>query len=348
MARSPETAPTGTRTWLDPAWRDEALAWAETSLNLVGRRIDGPVEQPHVRPWSTAFRLPTDGGPAWFKATAPANAHEGPLLEVFRSRGARHVLLPLAVHPDRPWMLFDDGGPTLRQTRPGGDGDHDLTAWERILPEYAALQRSLEIEEAVAAMFAAGTPDGRPDTLPAELERLLDDDAAWARLPADERDAGVAARGRLRATLPVIGTLAAELAASPVPPTVQHDDLHGGNVLVGPAGDRIFDWGDAVVAHPFATLAVTFNSIAHKTGLPPADPAFARLEAVYLEAWTDVVPTAELRRAVALAKVFACVGRSLAWERALRGLDDDETEGFADGVAGWLVEFDDRLARLTR
>ena len=38
----------------------------------------------------------------------------------------------------RGWILFDDAGPTLRATRPDGHGDHDLAAWERILPEYAA------------------------------------------------------------------------------------------------------------------------------------------------------------------------------------------------------------------
>ena len=138
-------APTGKRTWLDPAWQAEALGWAERTLAGLGRRIDGPVEQPHVRPWSTAFRIPTDRGPAWLKATGPGPAYEGPLLDVFAARGVRRVPLPLAVHPDRPWLLLDDAGPTLRQTRPDGTGDHDLAAWERILAEYAELQRSLDI-----------------------------------------------------------------------------------------------------------------------------------------------------------------------------------------------------------
>ena len=94
-----------------------------------------------------------------------------------------------------------------------------------------------------------------------------------------------------------MAALADELAALGIAASVQHDDLHGGNVLVGPDGDRFFDWGDAVVAHPFGTLTVTFNSIAHKLELPPDDPAFARLEAVYLEAWDGVAPRADLQRA---------------------------------------------------
>ena len=340
--------PTGARTWLDPAWRDDALGWAEAMLATLGRRIVGQVEQPHVRPWSTAFRIPTEGGTTWFKATGPGPAHEGPLLEVFRARGVDHVLLPLAVHPDRPWILFDDGGPTLRQTRSDGTGDHDLVAWERILREYAVLQRSLESDEDVAAMFAAGVPDGRPEALPGELARLLDDDAAWDRLHDDDREEGRVVRARLPALLPQIASAARELTTTGVQPSVQHDDLHGGNILVGPAGDRFFDWGDAIVAHPFSTLTVTFNSIAHKTGLSHDDSAFERLEAVYLEAWADVASPAALARAARLARVFGCVNRALNWERALVDVAATELVEFGDSVAGWLIEFDGRFEAVTR
>jgi aminoglycoside phosphotransferase (APT) family kinase protein len=136
-----------------------------------------------------------------------------------------------------------------------------------------------------------------------------------------------------------------ELAAIGIPATVQHDDLHGGNIVVGPDGERFFDWGDAVVAHPFATLNVTFNSIAHHTGRTPADPAFVRLRDVYLEAWSDVASRDALVVASMLARDLGCIGRALAWERALRDLDPGEMDGHGDAVAGWLVEFTERLAR---
>lgn len=301
-----------------------------------------------MRPWSTAFRIPTDDGTAWFKATGPGPAHEGPLLEVFRARGIRHVLLPLAVHPDRPWILFDDGGPTLRQARPDGTGDFDLVAWERILREYAALQRSLESDDAVAAMFAAGVPDGRPEALPGELARLLAEASWWDCLQEDDREEGRIARDRLPGILLDVETAAAQLTAIGVRPSVQHDDLHGGNILVGPAADRFFDWGDAIVAHPFSTLTVTFNSIADKTGLSQDDLAFERLESVYVEAWAGVASPADLARAARLARVFGCVNRALNWERALREVSGEELAEFGDSVAGWVIEFTNRFDALTR
>ncbi|MEP6639136.1 MAG: phosphotransferase [Chloroflexota bacterium] len=315
----------------------------EAELAGMGRAVTGPPDQRHVRPGSTAMWIPTDRGAVWFKASGPGAAHEGPLLEVFRRRGVAYVLLPLAIHPTQPWLLLEDGGTTMRGTRPDGTGDHDLAAWERILREYAALQRSLEGLDAVADMLAAGAPDGRPDRLADELERLLDDDRPWSRVLPDERDVADRARARLRATIDLIRARATDLAASGIAATVQHDDLHDGNILVGSAGDRFFDWGDAIVANPFGTLTTTFNSIAHKTGMSLEDPAFVRLRDVYLEAWSGVLAAADLLDVTALARDLACIGKSLAWERAFIDLEPDEMGDRGDSVAGWLMELAERL-----
>jgi hypothetical protein len=125
--------------------------------------------------------------------------------------------------------------------------------------------------------------------------------------------------------------------------SIQHDDFHGDNLFVGPDGDRFFDWGDAVVAHPFMTLTTTFNSIAHKTDRRLDDPVFARLQDVYLEAWTDDLPLAGLVEVADLSRLLGCIGKALAWERSLLGLVPTEMGGHGDAVAGWLVEFEERL-----
>jgi hypothetical protein len=197
-------------------------------------------------------------------------------------------------------------------------------------------------------MLAAGVPDGRPERLTGDLVRLLDDDGAWARLQDADGDEGRTTRSRLRQQYSEVAERAVGLASIGIAPSVQHDDLHGGNILVGPAGDRFFDWGDAVVAHPFSTLTVTFNSIAHRTGLSQNDPAFERLEAVYLEAWADVAPPPALARAARLARGFGCLNRALNWERALIGVADEELAEFGDSIAGWVIEFADRFEAVSR
>ena len=42
--------------------------------------------------------------------------------------------------------------------------------------------------------------------------------------------------------------------------TVQHDDLHDGQVFLGAGMHQVLDWGDACVSHPF-TLAVTLEGV---------------------------------------------------------------------------------------
>ena len=339
----------GARTWLDPVWKAEALGWATAELAALGSsggRPDRAAARPAV---VDRAAHPDRRGDAWFKATGPGPAYEGALLELFRTLGVRHVVLPITVHPARPWLLFDDAGPTLRATRPDGHGDHDLarvgTDPRRIRARSSGRSRAHRPER---RWWPRAHRTSARIGCPRELDRLLDDDVAWARITPDESTAADAARIRLQAALPAIRAVAGELATAGVAATIEHGDFHGGNIVVGREGDRFFDWGDAAVAHPFATLTTTFNSIAHKTGRRLDDAVFDRLQDAYLEAWTDVLPAAALRELAGTSRLLGCIDKALAWERSLMGLEDGEMDGHGDAVAGWLVEFDERLRARTQ
>ena len=77
-------------------------------------------------------------------------------------------------------------------------------------------------------------------------------------------------REALRADLPRIEALCAELAAFGIGPSIQHDDLNDGNVYVHDGAYRIMDWGDACVSHPFHTLTVALRATAWRWGWNPA------------------------------------------------------------------------------
>jgi hypothetical protein len=100
-----------------------------------------------------------------------------------------------------------------------------------------------------------------------------------------------------------------------------------------------------VVAHPFATLTVTLNAIAHITGLAPEAPDLRRVRDAYLEAWTDVYPRASLDPIVELALDRGRIGRAAAWARALGGLAPDEMDGQGGASAAWLTDLVERLDR---
>jgi hypothetical protein len=279
------------------------------------------------------FKVPTTAGTHWFKANAVGMAHEAALVEVLARRVPAQVLAPVAIDTEQGWLLLPDGGPTLRDVEGSAA---DLTLWEQMLVEYAGFQRSLE--PWVAELLAAGAPDGRPGQLPQVRAALLAD----RELVLLGRPQGLTEQQHadLVAGAPAYALLCAELAAVGVPATLQHDDLHDHNVFVPvePGGPlRIFDWGDAVVGHPFGTLLITLRVVSAGTGLPYGAPELLRLRDAYLEAWTDEWDRATLEESCRLALRVGGVLRADCCRRALLEATAGGRAEFGDWVAHWLL-----------
>ncbi|GAB1339419.1 phosphotransferase [Streptomyces sp. E-15] len=285
--------------WERESWRAAALDWVGGLLAARGLVVDG-APWVRLRPWSVLMRVPLAGrAPVWFKASPPAGAFEGPLTAALARWAPGQVLCPLAVDAGRGWMLLPDGGESFRTVldrEPVGPRE-----WEALLRQYAGLQYDLvpyadEIER-------LGVPAARTADLPEVFDGLV---AANPALGPDER-------ARLEGLRPRLADWCAELAAVGVPDTLDHADLHDGQ-LFRPAPGRFtfFDWGDAAVSHPFAGLRVTAERARDRYG-PRVLP---RLLDAYLEPWTATGRTsAELRRAADLAWRLSSLGRAAAWGR---------------------------------
>ncbi len=62
--------------------------------------------------------------------------------------------------------------------------------------------------------------------------------------------------------MPRVEATCRELVAYVIPETIQHDDLHDGQVFVSERALSHFDWGDSCVSHPFHSLTVILRMIA--------------------------------------------------------------------------------------
>jgi len=268
----------------------------------------GAIETVHERPWATVSCVPLAGGVAWFKACGPIQSFEPRLTAELHARWPDRVAEVLGHDERRAWLLLADAG------RPVGVLGNPPQAWLSALPPYAELQRG----EAVHARehLAHGVPDLRLATLPARYEELL-----AADLPVTPEEAG-----RLRGFTSRLTGLCDELAAYDVPETIQHDDLHHANLYLRDGCLRVLDWGDASIAHPFASLVVTFRFLEERTGLMPGDPWFARLRDAYLEPWGRNLGGAFALaiRVGTFARAIACLRQRIAIPADQRPLFDSD------------------------
>ncbi|MBT2481861.1 aminoglycoside phosphotransferase family protein [Streptomyces sp. ISL-94] len=313
--------------WRDPAWRAEALGWVEESLALrdLKRASGGQSLDVRVRPWSVVVRVPVENGPpVWFKANPKASVFEPALVRALHQWVPGQVLEPVAVSPERGWMLFPDGGELL-----GGRAD-EPAVWEQAMLQYAVLQRTVSAHQNELAGF--GVPDLRPSVLAPVFGMLthriggLDDGVHGALSQMSSR----------------FGEWCAELNGSGIAATIDHSDLQEGQLFGHGTGRYVFhDWDAASLAFPFASLLVVARVIRRRFGADRAPAVLARIRDVYLEPWTDDGHSMEeLRRLADLATRVSPVGqalRALTPGRMFPGTDADlramHSVGVQEGLA---------------
>jgi aminoglycoside/choline kinase family phosphotransferase len=259
------------------------------------------VEVVHDAPWSRVLRVPTADEDLYLKQCAPVQAFEVPLTVALAARWPDRVPQVVAADTERAWLLLRDAGTRLRESG-------DLGTFTRALELYGELQRE---EVAHADEFLAlGVPDVRLPTVAGAYEPFFEDDRGLER---DEV-------ARLRVFAPRFHELCAELEAFGLPDSIQHDDLHDGNVFVRDGRVAIFDWGDSSVAHPLWSLVKPLRDAGDR-GLDP-EP----LVAAFLAAWTAVESEARLRVALRVAVPVGIFAYALQLRRLLGFLPAEERQ----------------------
>lgn len=127
------------------------------------------------------------------------------------------------------------------------------------------------------------------------------------------------------------------VAASGVPVSVNHDDLHSSNVCVGDGSTRVIDWGDASVMHPFGTMLATLSSIAWHAGTTIDDARVRKVRDAYLEPFSGHGDHDDLVRWVELARRTGCLSRALSYVHALEGEPEATHREHDWPVRGWLL-----------
>jgi hypothetical protein len=318
--------------WTQPGWLDQATAWVRAELDRENLHLLGPIEQPHIRPWSTVLRAPISSGDVYFKAVPPLLKHEVAVTEALARWRPDCIPHIRATDLERGWMLMSDSGTRLRDIiRP----TQDISPWLDVLPLYAKLQ--IEMSSHLEALFALGAPDRSLAILPSLYELLLGD----REILRIDRTHGLTSREyeRLLDLTPRLTELCGELAKHSIPESLHHGDLHDGNIFRQHDRYIFFDWGDCSITHPFFSFRTVMVSNENSLGLAENAPEHEHLRDVFLEPWMHYESRDQLLAAFMLAQRLWMIPTALTWHRILANSDAAARETYAEPIPALLQEF---------
>lgn len=327
-----ETPISNVTRWGSEEFLDEGQSWVARAAARAGLTVTGDREQSRVRPWSSAVRFGADGGALWFKVNGVGTRHEGGLVAALAAQEPSIVPGVVAIEPERGWFLTRDAGPIMRDLLPV---EEQWSAWEEVVPRYAEAQ--VRLAEHGETVLATGVPVASPTTLPGLFRDLVEE---LGSVPVDDGGLDDDERSRLTALCRTYDGWCAELGESGVPDSIQHDDLHSGNVcwVTSPVEARVIDWGDASWGSPLATLLVLMNSLAWHAGCELDDRRVTRVRDAYLEPFTAYADRPALLHLVDLVRRTGCVTRALSYRAALAGEPVATHREHDFPVRGWLLE----------
>jgi Phosphotransferase enzyme family len=279
--------------WARPGWYAGAASWIRKHLP------DAIVEQERTWSISTVLRARTPGGDFYFKAVPVLFASEPALTRELGRRHPGSAPAVVALDVDRGWMLMRDfEGAAL------AEGDAAVLC--DAIRAYARLQ--FEWVDQVGDLYALGCPDRTLEAVEAEIDVVLGDSAAL--LPGRPGGLSPAELGGLPALAAGLRSACERLRAYGLPPTLEHGDLHAGNIRRRDDGFLVFDWSDGCVSMPFFSLVpfLEFGDIPHAREARDA----------YLGEWTAYAPLPRLVEAFELAQFVGRFHQAIGYHRITR------------------------------
>lgn len=268
---------------IDPHWPAEhtpALRWA--AGKTAARRVE-PIAQSG---WSSTYCLIGPQGKAYLKLLPEVQRHQIPATVALARRFRTQVPAIIDSKADEGWLLVRD--------HRGVEADTD-DDYEKAARSYGRLQGRARHDAKLLGHFETIDLDALWPALREFLARPLNDKAQPGERVGGSYFMGQEDAGRY---LRLLDKRAAMLRAQVekarcLPPTLDHGDLNGGNLALGPDGQvKFIDWDDAIVGPAGLSLHSLFGGCVAPTlqlqclaeGRPFSDEPASRRLLGYLKA----------------------------------------------------------------
>jgi aminoglycoside phosphotransferase (APT) family kinase protein len=297
----------GTPPWRSPSWLEDASAWMREQAHRSGRSPVGAVAVYKLTERTAFLGVDTSNGRLLMKCGLPSVGHEGRLTALLSSRYPRHFAPVVAVDAERCWLLMEEvHGHSLMLTT-------DVSTWTVALDVLSEIQRDFAAR--AGELVELGCHDRTLPWVASQLAGLVE-----SRVVQEEMSAGE--RSELIAATPAWQRLVTAQATSPVPgATLDHGDLHPGNILVTERGPVFLDWEGGSVGHPFFAPLMLLGYV--ERSVPALMPARDTLRAAYLRRWSPPISSATLVDAFEACRAITALRYAIVRSRLI---DEDRLE----------------------
>lgn len=306
------------------------LTWAIQALEERSILRLGEFEPVRLMPWSRVYRCLTHRGHVFFKYTPHASFDEGKLIQTLDSQFKGVVPAVIATNSDFCCFLMWDAGETLRTVF--NTHAYDVTLVMRVLGAYAEIQKTCVAE--VNTLLDQGVLDWRSASLPEHYEDLLTGLGFLKGIGLSQREiqALVNARGYFKERLNLLDRFH-------IPETLEHGDFQDNNILLHEGHLTVSDWGDAVIAHPFFSIATFIKSAVRHHEIDKMPQVLTTIEDFYLDHWVDVAPKDDLRKAYESVKILGDIRWVISFYHATREGGDDAYLPFRESILKSAKDF---------
>jgi hypothetical protein len=307
-----------------------ALNWVDLQLAKHDLAPIDKLESVHDMAWSMVAKVIHEQGVWYFKALTPHIAYELDVTIKLATAYPEDLGKVIAHDTEKRYLLVEDLGSNLFDYSPQSEA---FGLWQKALANYAQLQKRVAT---LGLTEFSGLPNRTLEALPEEV------------LPIIERCIGITPReGEAPVTLDDVewikrffeswSEIVKEINELPIPNSIHHGDLHGGNIAVL---DKpvVFDWGDSSWSHPFVTFYVSADACLNHFGLVDEDSNDALQEA-YLTPWLEYGSLSQLKSTLEKVNRISPLVMLLSWAYAISNKADPRALEWESGLCTWVNEF---------
>ncbi len=317
----------------DPHLPADISQWVNAHLKQHSLPPLGQIELVTDRPWSRVWKLTTATRPLYCKAVAPFMSAELALTAQLHRSHPDLIPEPLAMDSGKGWLLARDGGPLMRtffESTPRPE------PWFRILADYARLQ--IDWMEHSISLRSLGIPDRSTASLANQVLPLID---LALEVEVEDEDDRLRAEHRplLEDLLGEWDLFAESLYPGDLSDTLNHGDLHDGNITWQAGQGRIFDWGDASLSHPFMSMRTVLLTLERRFGLKDGDPGLYPYIQAYLAPWKAQLPGVDMDALFTESRKAWPLVSLLSWHHAIQNREDERSQSYDYAIPSLFREF---------